>query len=310
MARYFRKKAVLAKIESVYGTDAVPTGAANAILTKQAAISLMQGGTVKRDLDRPTMGGEQELHVSPYSTISYMVEAAGAGAAGTAPAYSPLLLACGFAETINAGVDVQYDPVSAAFDSLSQYFSMDGIKHALLGCRGKLKLTLSPGGIPMLSFDFTGLRVAPADTADPTLTTTAWQVPIPVTNAATPTFSLHGYAANMIALELDMGTVVVYRNVVGEESVQITDRDVSGSVTIEEPLLATKDFHAICAAHTLGAMQFIHGTAAGSIFQVDAGQVQVLEPQIGETDGIATLQMKLKCIPTDAGDDEIKITVK
>ena len=34
MAKYFRKKILLAKTESVYGTDPTPSGAANAILTR------------------------------------------------------------------------------------------------------------------------------------------------------------------------------------------------------------------------------------------------------------------------------------
>ena len=44
--------------------------------------------------------------------------------------------------------------------------------------------------------------------------------------------------------------------------------------------------------------------------QLDAARVQVLNPRYGELDGIATLEMDLRIVPSDAGDDELTLTVK
>jgi hypothetical protein len=97
--------------------------------------------------------------------------------------------------------------------------------------------------------------------------------------------------------------------VVGEESVHIVDRAPKGDVSIEETALATKNFHAICAAHTTGALQMIHGTSAGNIVQIDAPVVQLLSPSYADSNGILMLNMQLALIP-DAGDDELTLTVR
>lgn len=309
MARKFRKKVILAKVETTYATDATPTGAANAILTKELAIQPMQGSTVNRDVDRPTLGRDLTYHVGPHTVVTFKVEMAGSGAAGTAPAWGVLLRGCAMAETIDAGVSVAYAPVSGTMDSLTLYYFQDGILHALLGARGTVKIMASPGELPYLEFTFTGLRVAPSATALPTPDFTAFQTPLAVNNANTPTFSLHSYAPNMQGFELDLANTVTYRNVVGEESVQIVDRDTNGSVTIEEPALGDKDYHAIIAAHTTGALSLTHGTAAGHIVEIAAPAVQLLQPRTGETDGIVTLQMNTAFVPV-AGDDELTITAK
>lgn len=305
MAKFFRKKILLAKIESVYGTDPTPTGAANAILTKDLSINLMQGQTVQRGTDREVLGNELTYHVAPYTTISFGVELAGSGTAGTAPAFGPLLQACGFTETDGAS-DVVYTPMSNAFPSVTLYYHQDGLLHKVTGARGTVTFSLSPGGIPTMNFTFTGLRNAPSDTALPTPTLTAFQTPIPITDAATPTFTLHGYAATMGGFNLDLANEVVYRNVVGEESVQIVDRAPKGDVSIEETALATKNFHSICAAHTTGALQMIHGSTAGNIVTLDAPVVQLLSPSYADSNGILMLNMQLALIP-NLGNDELSL---
>lgn len=306
MAKFFRKKILLAKTEVTYGTDPTPTGAANAILTKDLSINLMQGQTVQRGTDREVLGNELTYHVAPYTTVSFGVELAGSGTAGTAPAFGPLLQACGFTETDGVS-DVTYTPRSSAFPSVTLYYHQDGLLHKITGARGTVRFSLSPGGIPTMNFTFTGLRNAPSDTALPTPTLTAFQTPIPITDAATPTFTVHGYAATMGGFNIDLANEVVYRNVVGEESVQIVDRAPKGDVSVEETALATKNFHSICAAHTTGALQMIHGSTAGHIVTLDAPVVQLLSPSYADSNGILMLNMQLALIPS-AGNDELSLT--
>ncbi len=307
MAKYFRKKILLAKVETIYGTDPTPTGAANAILTKDLSISLMQGSTVQRNTDREVLGNELTYHVAPYTTLSFGVEIAGSGTAGLAPAFGPLLQACAFEETLTALTDAVYTPVSSGFKSVTLYYHQDGLLHKVTGAMGTVTFALSPGGIPTMNFTFTGLRNAPSDTALPTPTLTAFQTPIPVTDQATPTFSLHGYSAIMGGFNVNMANDVQYRNVVGQEAVHIVDRAPSGDVSIEETALATKNFHTICAAHTVGALQMAHGTTAGNIVTLDAPKVQLLQPAYEDSQGILMLKMNLALIP-DAGNDELSLT--
>lgn len=313
MARKFRRKTLLAKIEPVYGTDSVPTGALNAILTRDMEISEFEGPTAERNTDRAALGNDITYHVGIYSVLKFKVELAGRGSTQeTPPAYGPLLRMCGLAETAYATVGqerVEYTPVSSGEESGSLYFNMDGMLMKLLGARGKSTFGLDPGGMPYMDFEIWGLRVAATDAALPTADYSAFQVPRPVNDANTPTFSLHAYAANMIGLSIDLGQQLVYRNVVGEESIQIVDRAPKGQVTIEDVLVATKDYRGIVTNHTLGALQLIHGTVSGNIVQVDASFVQLLKPRGVNSDGVAALQMDLNLTP-NVGNDEFKLTIK
>lgn len=309
MSKLYRKKILLAKTEVTYGTDPTPTGSANAILTRDLSISLLQGSPVERNLDRTILGGDIAIHVVPYSQCSFSVELAGSGAAGTAPAYGPLLKACGFSETINTATSVVYSPVSTGFSSVTMYFNIDGILHKMTGARGNVAFSLTPGGLPMMNFTFTGIRADPTDTALPTPTLTAFKTPLGVNHVNTPTLTLHGFAATAEKFDLDVANEIVYRNVIGEESVQLVDRKPSGSISLEEQALSTKNFHALALASTVDSLQLIHGVSAGYIVQFDAPKVQLAQPSYADSNGILMLNLNLNITP-NAGDDELVITVK
>lgn len=307
--RKFRKKTLLAKIETTYGQDPTPTGAANAIETFDLEIDDFQGNTEKADIDRPTLGNAIEYHVGIYVMLRFKVRLAGAGSAGGIPAFGPLLRMCGWGETNNVGVSTVYGLVSANEESGTLYYNMDGHLWKLLGARGNVKPMLQPGKFPYLEFEIQGLRVAPAADALPTVDISAFKTPVPVNDSNTSTLTLDSYACTMSDLSLDQGNDVTYRNVVGEESIQIVDRAPSGSITIDEPPIATKDFYAIAEAHTLVAFQMVHGQTAGNIVQVDMPKVQLMKPKITDVNGIASLQMGMNIIP-NAGDDEMVLTIK
>lgn len=96
MSLLTRKRTVLAKSESTYGVDASPTGSANAMLVKNLNINPVQAELVSRDLIRPYLGNSEQLLAQTYVTVDFEVEFVGSGTVGLAPAYEPLLKACGF----------------------------------------------------------------------------------------------------------------------------------------------------------------------------------------------------------------------
>jgi len=111
MPRLIRKTAILAKIETTYGVDSTPTGAANAILISNASFNI-DYSNVSRDLIRPFLGGSEELAGTRFARAQFDVEWANSGTAGTAPAWGPLLRACGFAEaSLSTPVRVEYTPI-------------------------------------------------------------------------------------------------------------------------------------------------------------------------------------------------------
>lgn len=304
----FRQRAILAKIETTYGTDAVPTGAADALLVADDLdVKPMDNEMVERGVIQSYLGHAEMFPVATRIMITFKVEMVGSGAAGTAPAWGKLLKACAFSETISAGTSVAYAPAGTA-SSLSMYYFMDGVRHKILGARGSVKLKMTPRQVPYFEFSFTGLYGGvPTDTANPSLTLTAWKAPIAVNNANTSAFALHSYAGKLYDMDIDVANQVVYRNLVGTEDVQITDRQPAGSIEVEAVALATKDFWTIARTPTLSTLTLLHGTAAGYKVQIDAPLTQLINPEYTNRDQFTGLKMGTRFKP-NAGNDELVIT--
>lgn len=303
-----RKVAIIAKIETVSGTDAVPTGASNAILVSgEPTVTPMDMKTVDRDIIRAYFGNAEKLPTGIFSKLDFSVEIAGSGTAGTAPAWGPLLRACAFSETITAGTKVEYKPVTDLIESATIYINRDGVLHKLTGARGTVKFGFTVDQIPKFDFSFTGLFNPVADSAMPAVTLTAWKTPLPVNRSNTPTFTLHGYAAKMQSVSFDMAAALsAYSLVNGSDKVDITDRKPAGKVSFEATTVAQKDWWSAVKNVDSGALQLIHGTTAGNKVQIDAPKTQIVSPTYGDYQGILMLNGDLVFAP-NAGNDEITI---
>lgn len=308
MARFERNVALLAKTETVYGTDAAPTGVANAILAVNPKIEPLLGEDVGRELSRPYMGNQGILLVGNHVKMTFEVEVAGAGAAGTAPKVGPILRACAMAEIITAATEVKYNPISKLQESASLYFFMDGVKHVLLGARGTWTLALQPNTIPRFVFTMTGLLSPIADAAMPVADISGFIDPFPV-NAANTTVALHGYSGPCEGLTLDIGNQIEPRMLIGSESIQHVDRNVTGNVVLEATALATKNWFAIAQAHTKGTLAATHGLTAGNIFTVAGPAIQIGRPTYGASQKIINNSLPIMALPS-AGNDELVLTFK
>lgn len=306
MALIFKKKILLAKIESTYGTDSTPTGASNAIETENMVITPLAGPTAARNVDRPYLGANLQIQTGQFVEITFDVGYAGSGTAATPPAWGPLLKACGFGETIAA--NVTYAPLSTAFPSLSMYFATDGQQHKILGARGDVvSLNLTPGEIPRISFRFMGLYSTPSSVADPTPTLTAWKTIKPINNANTPTFTIAAVARPMIAFTFALGNNLQYRNIVGGESVEIVDRAPSAQFSIEAPALSVKNYFTDVLASTLAALNIVHGVGAGNLCTLACPNSQMYGLSYEDAQGVTALKGSFAFIPGSGGNDECTI---
>lgn len=304
----YRRKVILSKIEGVYGTDSVPVAATDALLVRNCSIRPVATELVDRELVKAYLGHDEQIPVSAGVGIDFEVEMVGSGVDATAPAWGKLLLACGFAETINALVDVSYSPVSSGFSSLSKYYHQDGLLHKALGNRGSVRLRMAPRQIPVFAFSFMGLKSTDTDVALPSPTLTAWKSPVAVNNANTSAFTLHGFAGKLYDFDIDLAAQLVHRNLVGGEDISLTDRAPVGSIEIEVPTIAAKDFFTIAKNGTLGALSILHGIVAEFKVRIDLPAVQLINPEYTDRDGVLAMKMGLRLVPTAAGNDEIKIT--
>jgi hypothetical protein len=307
MALLSRKRLILAKAESTYGTDSTPAGT-DAVLVRNLDITPLSGDLVSRDLIRPYLGNYDQLIAKTSVAISFEVELAGSGTAGTAPRYGAILKACGMSETIVASTSVTYAPVSASFSSVSIYFNVDGVLHKLTGCRGDVSMSCSTGQIPTLKFSMTGVYNSPTDTAQPAVTYSAQATPLVFRQGNSSAFSFFSYSGVLQSVEFNMANSIVYRELVGgTKEALITDRKPAGTVMIEAVSIATKDFFTAALGTTTGNLTFLHGTTAGNRVTFTASQVDVLNPTYQDQDSVMMLSVPYVATPTTAGNDEFSL---
>lgn len=303
MAIRFERKAVLAKIETVYGTDASPAGNANAVLLKNVEVNPLQGERLPRELLRTGYGNLAGLLVGRHVSLTARVDLAGSGAAGTAPAFGPLLRACGLAETIVAATSVTYTPINAGFESNSIYINHEGTRHILTGARGNARLIFARNRRPEIAFSLMGLWVSDSAVAMPALTLTSWKDPQPSTKANTPTYTIDSQAVVASGLEIDLGMDVAYLERINRQEIQVRERKPKLTTMIEELAIGTKNFMAMAGAAPV-ALSYVHGIGAGNICTLGIGAMQVQDAQRQEEETDTMLNISADII---AGSPDFSI---
>jgi hypothetical protein len=308
------REVILAKTETTYNTDSVPVAGTNAVLVRNVNWASAGLRMNDRPAVRSSIGKLQRIFGGTLKSVSMEVEIKGSGAAGTAPEIGPLLTACGMSETVVAATSVTYRPNSGntvPHSSITLYFFEGGRKrHILTGCRGTVSFSLEAGGIMVASFTFTGHYTEPTDQTQPAPTYNA-TVPRAVLGMAV---SLNGVTAivakswsfalnNTIALPPSISSADGYGDVL------ITDRDVTGEITIESELDSVIDIDVLLSGGTRFA--FASGTlgsVAGNRVAVStpAASTYVTDTSIEEADGIRLRRIPL-AVDDSTSDQEISV---
>ena len=308
MALLTRKRLILLKKETTYGTDSTPAGT-DAVLVRDLSVTPLQSDVVSRDLVRSYLGASEQLLANTRVECQFTVELAGSGTAGTAPRYGAALQACGMSETLVAVTSATYAPISTAFSSCTIYYNLDGVLHKITGARGTFTLNAEVGQIPSIQFTLTGIYVPPTDTAAPAVTYSAQATPLIFKQGNTSAFQFYAYAGCLQSVTLDVGNTVVYRELVGcTKEVLITQRATTGTVMIEAVTIATKDYFAAALNDgAAGNLTFLHGTTAGNRVTLTSARTDLGDPSYGDTDGIAMLNLPYTAIPSATGNDEFTL---
>jgi len=308
----WKSKILLAELDETYGTDPTPAGADNAILATNIVLSPMEGQDVSRDLELPWLAAQATIPAGLYMRIQYRVELVPSGAAGTPPAWAPLLLAMGTAETVSAATSVAYNPVSDVHPSVTHHFWVGATRFVLKGCRGTAVLRFTAQGIPYLECDFRGLFTAPSEQTRAVPDLSNFLKPDIVSKANTPTFTVDGVSLVMRSLAFDLGNDVQFRGLVGPagaESILIVDRAESIAVQVEAVPLSTWNPFTKAATQASVAVGLVHGTAAGKIATLAVAGAQVMRPsEFRNEQGILEWGLRLTPLPT-TGNDQWTLTL-
>jgi hypothetical protein len=319
MPRYIRNTVILAKVEATAGVDALPTGAANALLVSDMSITPLDAKNIDRNVVRGYFGASEQLVGTASVKVSLTVELAGSGAAATPPAWGALLVGCAMAEgLLSTPARVEYTPVSTLLKTLTIYYYDDGVLHKLVGAMGDCTLSAKVGDRPLLKFEFVGLDGGIA-TGNASATLSAWKTPIAMTKANVTditlgaTYATGAFTGGLVypstGLELKLGNALNYTPLLSSESVDITDRDVTGSVELDLTAAQEVAFMGTVKANTTQSIALTLGTASGNKVLIHGPAMQILNPKKVELNGKRLCGYDLRLVPTSAGvgNDELRL---
>jgi hypothetical protein len=308
-----RKRLLLAKKEDTYGTAPTLAGS-DALLVSNLEVSPLEVELLDRELIRPYFGNSQKVVGQRMVSVSFDVEIAGSGTAGTVPRWHDILRACGFGEGISAGVSVTYTPASSAIVSVTLDFNADGNRHLVTGCRGNATFNLTTGEIPKISFEMMGIYNAVVKGTPVTPSFGGQANPVVVNSTNTTAVTAFSFLACMESFDLSLNNENPFRQLAGcTQQVLVTDRAPAGELVIEAPLAGSgtgeKDFFALVSGQTLGAIGWQHGQTAGNIVTFSAPTCNLDSPSYSDSDGVMMLNLPFMPVPTAAGNDEFTLVL-
>lgn len=318
MPRLIKKTIVLAKVETTTGTDAAPTGAANALKVFDLSITPLEISMVDVPLMAGWFGAAMSVPGTSFSKCSFSVLLSGAGLAATAPAWGALMLGCASAETtgLTAPSRVEYLPASDLLKTLSLYWYDDGLLHKLIGAFGTVKLSAKSGQVPKLTFEFTGLESTPTAVGNVAATLTAWKDPVAIVKTNVTDIQLGcTYAAGALAggtsynssgLELDWGNQVAFSPLLSTETVVLQDRKIKGAFSLD--LTAAQEAALIgqIKNRTVQGLGFVIGAASGNKLMIHAPAMVLKAHKKEEFNGQRMVGFDFELDPV-AGNDELRL---
>lgn len=313
-SRYIRNTVITLAIEATPGTDALPTGLANAMLVADMSIDPLDAKDIPRNLVRGYFGGSEQMVGVASVKIGFTVELAGSGTAATPPAWGAAMLACAMAEgALTTPPRVEYSPVSTGLKTATIYYYDDGVLHKAFGAMGNVTISAKAGERATLKFDFVGL-VGGESAAMTSGVYTAWKKPVALTKANVIDVTLGAtYLAGALTggtvypssgLDLQLGNAVNFDALLSEETVDITDRDSTGSVELKLTAAQEVAFMTSVRANTTQSVAMTIGTVAGNKILLFMPAVQLRKPKKVDRNGKRLIGFELGIVPV-AGNDEL-----
>jgi len=258
-------KALLGKIETTPGTDAVPTAAANAIRIITATPNL-DVSPLEYDVIKQTWGKLVGPSDERAMTLEVEFFMRSGGGLGITPDFAPIAHAASHTVTTNAGVSVLIDPITAlgaARHTASFYYYEDGLLYKFIGA----VCTAFSADFPL-----DGLIRGKATIAAPFLAPTAAALPAglnyqssdPIQPRPADVITDAGTPIRVGTFSFDSGIAGAVRRLIGGAEANITGRDRS-KITISKDSLGTIGDITRLTNVTAGAFSAVMGNAGNRL---------------------------------------------
>lgn len=319
MAKSYDRKAAVFKIETTEGTDAAPTGLANAVRTINYQPTFMDAEQRVRAIDKAYMGANPVAHYAFKRGASFGVEMAGSGTATGVPAWMILNQMCGFAAGTVGASSVVQNGSTGAIPSMTHWAAfLDEINSAnsflfkCVGGKSTLGFRIADDEIPAFSYGYMGRP--PANLAEEgamLVPTIAGQAEPVIASTENTTFTLDGFALPLRSIELGSNADLELRSLIGpQDFIAYRDDNWNGNIVAEVPTLSAKDYFGKIRPSSTMVMAITHGTVAGNIVQIDAPKLQISgNVSLSEEQGKMMMTMPVTLLP-NAGNDEVVFTSK
>lgn len=200
-----------------------------------------------------------------------------------------------------------YTPVSAGYESATNYLYWDGILHKLPGGRATFTLEATAGQFPTGTFTYTGQYVPPVDAAIPPNAVYETTQP-PVVELANLT--IDEYLAVVNKFSFDQGNQIAPRSDVsksdGYNGVNITGRDPKGGIDPEMALVGSEDFWNSMATAERMFFRMRLGSDVGNRSWILGPAVQYTGLSYQNRDSYLVLDAGLRFPQWVNGDDEVQ----
>lgn len=308
MVMLMKKSVLLAKAETVYGTDPTPTGAANALLCYDADVKETHE-VIERNAQWNFLGRAPSLKGESYCEVSFKIDVYGSGQAALAPRIGALLKACGMAETIQSGASVTYTPTSTPTSSATIYLYKDGRLHIITGARGNCKLTYDSGKPLVAEFSMKGIYADPSVSANATCTYESNATNPPVCKSSAFTYNSKTTLVTK-TVELDLGNTIAKRQslsaATGVAGFEVTDRKPTVSIDPECQVETSYTFRTDMLNGALKQISVVATRAAGNIITLTVPKFNITKVEYADREGILVEKLEGEAT-VNTTDDELTV---
>lgn len=304
----FKQRALLLKVETTEGTDAVPTAGLNAFQLFEGKSSVT-GATVERSIDRPFFSHDPFVMANLRASVEGSFEIVPPSTPGDVTlgiaSVDALLQIGGTARTLTVGPPgkTRYNPISSAIPSGTAYWYHAGTFRKVLGARAALSgISMEIGNYLKGQAKIEGSYVDVTEDTVSGLVYTSFATPR-VASTESMALTVNSVAVEGKALSLDFGSEQKTIEHTEARVNRITDRRSTFTSRFYRPSLASFDPWAIWRAGTIVPIIGTHLEADGrsTVLTVRAQIEAVNEVDI---DGDYGIEVTGRCIASSSGGDE------
>ena len=209
-----------------------------------------------------------------------------------------------------------YTPIST-LDGVSNtsatiYAVRDKNLHVITGFRGNLEIGGKLGDVGVITVKGLGIYSTPVAASSTTYSYGTQADALPIEAGTTSALTFLGGTPCLEEFKLDLAVSATFRNLVGCSPNVMLDRGpATGEVMIEEPEVATTDYYTKAADNT-GASDapfaVQQGSTAGNISTLFVRKAAIhSDISQADSDGVAMVTIPFMALPSDAGNDEIRL---